>query len=204
MNATMGFMFLRTWFPALAVVATVAAALVFSWERGTVPAMMEGANEELLADLRDAVEERAKSIAAGAVLPAEGEPDGVMDPLPAVGDPDRFLMQMIRRKDAVTGELLMDGYFAGRSANPRNNRSLDAYGREIRHEVVEGRYRAVSAGLDGVFGTADDRTSDGARSRFQEKLKEPKKKKAAAGPEKAVEEKRADGETAGESAPVRE
>ena len=47
----MGFMFLRTWFPALAVVATVAAALVFSWERGTVPAMMESANEELLADL---------------------------------------------------------------------------------------------------------------------------------------------------------
>jgi hypothetical protein len=127
-----------------------------------------------------------------------------MDPLPAVADPDRFLMQMIRRKDAVTGELLMDGYFAGRSANPRSNRFLDAYGREIRHEVVEGRYRAVSAGLDGVFGTADDRTSDGARSRFQEKLKEPKKKKAAAGPEKAVEEKRADGETAGESAPVRE
>lgn len=197
-------MFLRTWFPALAVVATVAAALVFSWERGTVPAMMESANEELLADLRDAVEERARSIAAGAVLPAEGEPDGVMDPLPAVGDPDRFLMQMIRRKDAVTGELLMDGYFAGRSAHPRSNRFLDAYGREIRHEVVAGRYRAVSAGPDGVFGTSDDRTSDGARSRFQEKVKEPKKKKAAAGLEKVAEEAKAGGATAGESAPVRE
>jgi hypothetical protein len=54
--------------------------------------------------------------------------------------------------------------------------------------LVEGRYRVTSAGADGKFSTGDDKTSDGARSRYEEPLKAGKRKgvEKEKGVEKAV------------------
>ncbi|RFC50920.1 MAG: hypothetical protein DVB22_001788 [Verrucomicrobia bacterium] len=177
-------MILKTWVPAVVVVAGVAAAIWHVWEREVVPAMLASANEELLADLRGAVEERAAAVRGGKEVAAEGDPGGVMEVEPAVGDQDRFVLQMTRRK-GVDGEVVPDGFLAGRSAVARGNRFVDAWGQPLRHELVEGRYRVTSAGADGKFSTGDDQTSDGARSRFEEPVKGGKKKSAEK--EKVVE-----------------
>ena len=179
-----GVMILKTWVPAVVVVAGVAAAFWRTWEREVVPAMLASANEELLADLRGAVEARAEAVRGGKEVAAEGDPGGVMEVEPAVGDQDRFVLQMTRRK-GVDGEVVQDGFLAGRSALARGNRFVDAWGQPLRHEMVEGRYRATSAGADGKFSTGDDQTSDGARSRFEEPVKALKKKTEKTG-EKAV------------------
>lgn len=171
----MGVMILKTWVPAVVVVAGVAAAMWRTWEGEVVPAMLASANEELLADLRGAVEERAEAVRGGKEVAAEGDPGGVMEAEPAVGDQDRFVLQMTRRKGG-DGEVVQDGFLAGRSALARGNRFVDAWGQPLRHELVEGRYRATSAGADGKFSTGDDQTSDGARSRFEEPVKAAKKK----------------------------
>ena len=180
-------MILKTWVPAVVVVAGVAAAIWRAWEGEVVPAMLASANEELLADLRGAVEERAAAVRVGKEVAAEGDAGGVMEAEPAVGDQDRFVLQMTRRK-GVDGEVVQDGFLAGRSAVARGTRFVDAWGQPLRHEMVEGRYRVTSAGADGKFSTGDDQTSDGARSRFEEPVKAGKKKgvEKEKGVEKAV------------------
>ena len=163
------------WVLACCTSSAAVTALVWTWREDVERKFLRSATEELLADLRDAVEERRGEIERGELklLPEDGVGD--LKPLADVSDLDRFMMELGRRRDA-DGNLVRHGYFEGRSAYAQRNRFLDGWGREMRHEVVDGRYRAVSAGDDGIFGTADDLNSDLARSRFAEPVKAAKKK----------------------------
>ena len=166
------------WALALFTSASAVTALIWTWREDVERKFHRSATEELLADLRDAVEERRAEVESGALrlLPEDGIPE--LKPLPDVSDPDRFLLELGRRRD-TEGQLVRHGYFEGRSAYAQRNRFLDGWGREVRHAIVEGRYRATSAGDDGVFGTSDDIHSDRARSRFAEPIKARKARAAA-------------------------
>jgi hypothetical protein len=126
--------------------------------------MMRSANEELLADLRDAVEERRQEVEGGKLVVKPEDALGPVEPLVDVNDPERLRHQLWRRRD-TDGKLTKHGFFEGRSAWAPRNRLLDAWGREFRYEIADGRFRAISAGEDGAFGTEDDMNSDAAVSR---------------------------------------
>ena len=173
-------MILRHWLPAVIVIGIMATIISRTWLRHTEPKIMVSANEELLASLNDAVSARAALFDAGGLAETEGLIPRPTERLPAVQDPELFTWQMTRSYDSE-GKVLPP--FVKERPNNEGNYYLDAWGQAIHNAIIDGKYRAQSAGTDRKFGTADDQFSDNRSSRLSGKSgKTGKKSKSAAKP----------------------
>ncbi|RYD35323.1 MAG: hypothetical protein EOP86_08770 [Verrucomicrobiaceae bacterium] len=147
---------MKYWFLTLITIAGCAGSLAWLIRGRILPGFLVNANQEMVADWHAALMERHRETGSW----------------PDMANPGVFADQMFNLMGAG-GRRISNGYMHGREyiRDAATGQILDVYRNPMKITFSGDTCLVVSAGLDGVPGTADDVSSDKVRERdFQETL----------------------------------
>ena len=141
---------MKLWLLSLMVIAICGGVLTWLVRQEVIPRFLANANEEMVADWHAGLTE----CRAG----TESWPD-IADPVTFGGQ-----VYVIEGPD---GRRIPGGYMHGRPSRFQGGIVFDVYDRPMRFTINADSLLVASAGANGVWGDADDVTSDKARERYQ-------------------------------------